>query len=118
MCDRDHEVCRAHGRHAACMTETRAKTRIPAVFRTDGVKGTGKVRNISEGGLFVGTRAIPDQGHSVRIMLTPPNYPAIEVTGFVWWTTRDHPSPQERPGCGIRVLDDNEQYRRLELSLS
>ncbi len=109
---------REHTADTLRMTETRARTRIPAVFRTDGVKGTGKVRNISERGLFVNTRAIPDEGQRVRLMLTPPNYAPIEVTGFVWWTTRDHPRPQDRPGFGIRVLDDNELYRRLVLSLT
>jgi uncharacterized protein (TIGR02266 family) len=93
------------------MTEERMKTRIPAEFRAGSWTGRGEVRNVSEGGLFVGTLAIPDEGTEVRVTLTRPGRVPVEVKGLVWWTA---PAGRAVPcGFGMRVLDEDEGYRTL-----
>ena len=44
------------------MTDERVRTKIPAEFSAGHVSGKGEVRNVSAGGLFVGTLAIPEEG--------------------------------------------------------
>lgn len=93
------------------MTENRHKTRIPAEFRADGWTGRGEVRNVSTGGLFVGTLAIPDEGTEIEVTLTSPGKIPVEVKGLVWWTA---PAGRAVPcGFGLRVLDEDEGYRTL-----
>ena len=93
------------------MQNERVQTRIPAEFRADGRSGRGEVRNVSEGGLFVGTLEIPEEGSAVELTLTAPGKAAVEVKGLVWWTA---PAGRAVPcGFGLRVLDEDEGYRRL-----
>ena len=98
------------------MTEQRRQTRIPAEFRANGWTGRGEVRNVSEGGLFVGTLAIPDEGTEIEVTLTSPGKVPVAVKGLVWWTA---PAGRAVPcGFGLRVLDDDEGYKRLVESLA
>ena len=93
------------------MENERVRTRIPAEFRGGGLSGRGEVRNVSEGGLFVGTLEIPEEGSAVELTLTAPGKAVVEVKGLVWWTA---PAGRAVPcGFGLRVLDDDEGYRRL-----
>ncbi len=93
------------------MESERVQTRIPAEFRCGGLSGRGEVRNLSEGGLFVGTLAIPEEGSAVELTLTAPGKAVVRVKGLVWWTA---PAGRAVPcGFGLRVLDDDEGYRRL-----
>jgi hypothetical protein len=93
------------------------RTRIPAEFRATSLSGKGEVRNVSDGGLFVGTRAIPDEGDSVEIRLSAPGAPPIEIDGLVWWTTRHLKTPNAHSGFGLRLLGESESYLRLLESL-
>lgn len=93
------------------------RTVIPTEFRTASLCGTGNVRNVSDGGLFVGTSAIPDEGDSVELKLNAPGEPPIEVSGLVWWTTSQLEAPSARSGFGLRLLGQSEQYLRLLESL-
>lgn len=99
------------------MTEPRTRTAIPTEFRATSLSGTGNVRNVSDGGLFVGTSAIPDEGDSVELKLSAPGEPPIEVTGLVWWTTSHLDVPDAKSGFGLRLLDQTEPYLRLLESL-
>ena len=93
------------------MTEDRLETRIPAEFRAHGCTARGEVRNVSSGGLFVGTLAIPDEGSEIQVTLTRPGRVPVEVKGLVWWTA---PAGRAVPcGFGLRVLDEDEGYRTL-----
>ena len=98
------------------MIDERHQTRIPAEFLADGWQGRGEVRNVSQGGLFVRTQeAIPDAGTEIKVTLTSPGKVPVEVQGFVWWTA---PPGQALPcGFAMRVLDDDEGYKRLVESL-
>jgi Tfp pilus assembly protein PilZ len=99
------------------MTQPRMRTVIPTEFHASSLSGRGKVRNVSDGGLFVGTSAIPQEGDTVELKLSAPGKPPIEVTGLVWWTTSNLEAPNARSGFGLRLLDQNEQYLRLVKSL-
>ena len=94
------------------------RTVIPTEFRATSLSGKGNVTNVSDGGLFVGTSAIPDEGDSIELKLSAPGEPPIEITGLVWWTTSDLDSPNARSGFGLRLLEQSEQYLRLVESLS
>ncbi len=97
------------------MTTDRVRTKIPVDFKAGAFKGTGEVRNVSEGGLFVGTLAIPEEGTELELNLREPGKAEIEVRGLVWWTA---PAGQaRRSGFGLRILDDHEAYRTLVQSV-
>jgi uncharacterized protein (TIGR02266 family) len=97
------------------MAEKRVRTRIPAEFRAEGLSGRGEVRNVSAGGLFVGTLAIPEEGTPVEVKLTAPGRATVEVKGLVWWTA---PAGKAVPcGFGLRLLDDDEGYKLLVESI-
>jgi hypothetical protein len=99
------------------MTQPRMRTVIPTEFRATSLSGKGEVRNVSDGGLFVGTSAIPKEGDCVELKLSAPGKPPIEVTGLVWWTTSDLEAPNARSGFGLRLLEQSDQYLRLVESL-
>jgi len=101
----------------ADMNEDRMRTQIPTEFRASQLVGKGKVRNISEGGLFVGTSEIPEEGEAVELKLSAPGRPPVEIQGLVWWTTRKIEAPNGRRGFGLRLLDASESYLQLLASL-
>jgi Tfp pilus assembly protein PilZ len=73
----------------------------------------GTIRNASDGGMFVETRAIPAQGEPVSVRLAPRTADAIELTGLVWWTTEGSPYRHRQRGFGLRLLEDDERYAKL-----
>lgn len=98
------------------MTHDRVRTRIATEFEVGKLKGRGKVRNLSEGGLFVGTTSIPQQGETVRLSLALPGRAPVEVTGMVWWTTREHRF-HRTPGFGVQILERGDDYDTMLRSL-
>ena len=54
------------------MPNDRVRTKIPAEFEADGFRGRGEVRNVSQGGLFVGTLHIPEEGACVELRMQQP----------------------------------------------
>jgi Tfp pilus assembly protein PilZ len=92
------------------MTEQRKRVVIPVEFEASGQSGHGKVKNVSLGGLFVDTALIPQQGDTIRLRMSP-NGKTLDVTGMVWWTTREQKSAKRMQGFGLRVLGEDERYR-------
>jgi Tfp pilus assembly protein PilZ len=87
---------------------------MQAQFEAGRVRGRGKVRNVSEGGLFVGTSSIPEEGELVRLHIKMPTGNRLAISGLVWWTTAAQQANGHRtPGFGLRVLDDSQAYRNL-----
>lgn len=96
----------------------RIGTSIRTVFRAGCRQGRGRVRNVSHGGLFVRTRALPQEGESVDLSLRTLAGVPIRLSGVVWWTTREGPGPNGASGFGLRLFDeDSEDLRRLLESL-
>jgi hypothetical protein len=95
------------------MNDERRTTQIPAEFRAGEIQGRGEVRNVSPGGLFVGTRVIPEEGASAKVRIVAPGKVPVEVMGLVWWVVRSEVPWDGRSGFGLRVLDEDEGYRRF-----
>ena len=94
------------------MKHERFRTSIPAEFAAGEIKATGQIRNLNEGGLFVGTASIPAQGETVQLNFSVPGGARIELSGMVWWTTTDSKEQRHRhPGFGLRLLEENADYR-------
>lgn len=90
----------------------RIPTSIKTEFQAGSLQGTGTIRNLSTGGLFVGTQAIPEQGDTVELAFSLPGRARVEVKGMVWWTTTDPGAGRCRtPGFGLCVLDETDDWR-------
>lgn len=96
----------------------RIRTSIQTDFEAGALRGRGKIRNVAEGGVFVGTTAMPSQGELVVLSFRAQGGAPLEVSGLVWWTTADAPGPHRAPGFGMRLLEDSEEYSRFYDSLA
>jgi hypothetical protein len=94
------------------MQHDRIRTSLPVEFRIGSRVAEGTVRNASDGGMFVETRAIPPQGESVSLRFYPRSEARVEVSGLVWWTTEGSPQARRR-GFGMRLLEDDARYAEL-----
>ena len=72
---------------------------------------------MAEGGLFVGTALVPDQGELVSLSFRDHRGKALDVHGLVWWTTSNEPGTHRTPGFGMRLLEDSEEYSHFVASL-
>lgn len=95
------------------MAEQRKRVSFLTEFRAGGVTGSGKVKNVSPGGLFVNTASIPQQGDSVFVSMNPGDGRRVAVTGMVWWTTDGRRNGRLGSGFGLRVLEESESYQAL-----
>jgi hypothetical protein len=92
------------------MQHGRIRTSIPVEIRTSSNRvAEGIVRNASDGGMFVETRAIPPQGESVSLRFSRGGG-TLEVSGLVWWTTEGARHRHRRWGFGMRLLEDDQRY--------
>jgi uncharacterized protein (TIGR02266 family) len=92
------------------MEGKRVSTVLMAKFAACGKLGEGKIRNLSLGGLFVGTKSIPPEGESVRVRFRLPDGPEVDVAGMVWWTTRRSEGRHRVPGFGLRLIESDPTY--------
>lgn len=97
--------------------KTRIRTAIQTEFEAGRLKGRGKIRNVAEGGVFVGTDQVPDQGEMVVLSFRDHQGRALDVSGLVWWTTTENGGQHRAPGFGMRFLEDSEDYLRFYESL-
>jgi len=95
------------------MQPGRIRTSIQVEIHSSGRVAEGTVRNASDGGMFVETRAIPLQGESVSLRFAARGAVTHEVTGMVWWTTEGSPYRHKRRGFGLRLLEDDEGYSKI-----
>jgi hypothetical protein len=93
------------------MTQRRIRTAIQTEFEAGALRGRGTIRNMAEGGLFVGTPQIPHQGDLVSLSFRDRKGRGLDVSGLVWWTTIDEPGAHRAPGFGIRLLEESEDYQ-------
>ena len=95
------------------MNNGRIRTSIPVEICRSGRVSEGTVRNASDGGMFVETRAIPPQGEAVLLRFSARGEATMELTGLVWWTTEGSPQRHRRRGFGLRLLEDDERYSEM-----
>jgi Tfp pilus assembly protein PilZ len=99
------------------MTTRRIRTAIQAEFEVGALHGRGKIRNVAEGGVFVGTNQVPHQGELVSLSFRDHRGRSLDVRGLVWWTTSDSPGIHRAPGFGMRLIEDSDDYSRFVASL-
>jgi len=99
------------------MTSRRIRTAIQAEFEAGALQGRGKIRNVAEGGLFIGTAQVPNTGELVSLSFRDQRGRPLDVHGLVWWTTSDEPGMHSAPGFGMRLLEDSDAYHRFIASL-
>lgn len=96
------------------MQQDRVETSLRARFASGSLRANGRVRNLGEEGLFVGTASIPDQGDSVHVVFEAPDGGHIRARGLVWWTTLGNPGDSGgAQGFGVRLLEADPSYRLL-----
>ncbi len=70
------------------------------------VQGQGHVLDVSEEGLFVRTKSIPDHGDDVQISIGTPDGRRVALNGMIWRTEQKG----RRPGFGVLLLGACEEY--------
>jgi hypothetical protein len=95
------------------MQHNRVRTSIPVEICATGRVAEGMIRNASDEGMFVETRAIPVQGEVVSVRFDTPGEEPLELAGLVWWTTDDSTYRHGERGFGLRLLEDDERYTQL-----
>jgi hypothetical protein len=94
------------------MEYRRIRTCIETEFAVGGHRAQGKIKNMSEGGLFVGTTSIPEEGETVDLTFRAPGAKEVRLSGLVWWTTNGADGKEHRtPGFGLWLLDDSDDFR-------
>ncbi len=94
------------------MESKRVSTMLVAKFKACGKLGEGKIRNLGLGGLFVGTPSIPPSGETVRVRFRLPDGQMADVSGMVWWTTKQDAGRHRVPGFGLRLIDADPAYEK------
>jgi len=95
------------------MTNRRIRTAIQAEFEAGAVQGRGRIQNVAEGGLFVGTAQVPHEGELVSLSFRDHRGKELGVQGLVWWTTNESPGSHRAPGFGMRLIEDSDDYSRF-----
>jgi Tfp pilus assembly protein PilZ len=96
------------------MAGPRIQTRLDTWFEVGRLRAAGQVRNLGDGGLFVGSPAVPRKGDKVELSFGGADGSPVEVSGVVGWTTLDRRgSRHAAPGFGVRLVDAGEAYRSL-----
>ncbi len=107
------EVRPMQQRNIGRFRQNRIRTSIPVEIRVNGKAVEGTVRNASDGGMFVETRAIPSQGEAVSLRFSRRSASGVEVRGLVWWTTEGSPFRHCHRGFGFRLLEDDVRYSAM-----
>ena len=101
------------------MAEPRFDTDIPASFQIDEEKVTGRIENVSLGGVFVETPSIPERGDKLWLSFEGPDGEIVEAIGIVWWTTHECDAARSaRQGFGVRLVASSGDYRRFLANLT
>jgi uncharacterized protein (TIGR02266 family) len=96
------------------MEPGRIRTFIETEFEVRGQRAQGTIKNMSEGGLFVSTTSVPEEGESVNLTFRAPGGKEVTLSGLVWWTAnRGDDKRHGTPGFGLRLLNENDDLRRL-----
>ncbi len=100
------------------MADRRIRTAIHTEFEAGPVSGSGHIKNLGFGGLFVSTEEIPERGDPIKLRFRLPGGDSVWLSGLVWWTTNDRSHTGGRwSGFGLRVLERNDHYANVVTSL-
>ncbi len=88
----------------------RAEVSLPAIYFAGSAKGLGRVRNLSQNGLFLLGSLLPKEGEHLVIKLKTPNGREITVEGTIRWAT--HAAAKSAPwGFGVELSSCGDDYR-------
>ena len=94
--------------------QDRIEVSLPTHFATIRTSDTGEIRNLSPGGLFIATPAIPEVGERIEVHFTAPSGEPVKARGVVWWRTKDRQFYGDATrGFGVQLVDAGEAYRGL-----
>ena len=88
---------------------------LDAHFACNGLRGEGRVINISRNGFFLRTAKLPAVGSEIHVVLSGLQG-EVKVTGTVRWTTAQLPEEGGRkvqPGFGVQVAESDAGFRDL-----
>ncbi len=90
--------------------QQRAEVNLPAIYFMGSAQGLGRVRNLSQNGLFLLGSLLPKEGEHVVIKLTTPSGREITVEGTIRWVT--HADAKSAPqGFGVELSSYGDDYR-------
>ncbi len=100
------ETKRQHSRHAL-------DAKIDVIEGSLGVKIRFDTQNVSQGGVFIESDLLYDEGEVIWFSFTLPGAMEIRTRGRVVWTKKevDPDDPGDRPGMGIEFLDLSDAER-------
>ena len=95
----------------------RFEKRMQCQFQVEDVKHQGLILNLSQGGLFVSSRAMPEVGDSVALLLTPESASAMKIsleTRVVWMQKVNHSMIHLRKGgLGLELARPSHAYQKF-----
>jgi uncharacterized protein (TIGR02266 family) len=86
--------------------EVRVAVGSEARYSVDGEERTGRVTNLSRGGLYLAAETVSPVGTRVEVTLQLPGFgETVAVTATVRWTNDGTQAPELPPGMGLRFVD-------------
>jgi uncharacterized protein (TIGR02266 family) len=81
--------------------------RIDVIEGSLGVQIRFETQNVSQGGVFIESDLLYDEGEIIWLSFTLPGAMEIRTRGRVVWVKKDvsEDDPEDRPGMGIEFLD-------------
>ena len=94
------------------------RPRILAGFNSDGVVGTGHLRNISPRGVFIRSEVLPPPGAGLQVFLDDGAGSHVTVRGVVRWNTGQLPAQARKKepggsGFGLLVLEQSSEFEKF-----
>lgn len=89
------------------------EAKIDVIEGSLGVKIRFETSNVSQGGVFIESDLLYDEGEVIWFSFTLPGAMEIRTRGRVVWAKKevDESDPQDRPGMGVEFLDLSEAER-------
>ena len=84
---------------------------VEVAFVAEGVRGEGRVYDLSERGLFLRTPTLVKAGSRIQLELITPLKTEFIVQGVVCWNTATMPSRHESSGFGVDVTRAGGDYQ-------
>ena len=87
--------------------------KIDVIEGSLGVKLRFEASNVSQGGVFIESDLLYDEGEVIWFSFTLPGAMEIRTRGRVVWAKKevDEEDPEDRPGMGVEFLDLSESER-------
>ena len=100
------EAKRQYSRHAL-------DAKIDVIEGSLGVKIRFETSNVSQGGVFIESDLLYDEGEIIWFSFTLPGAMEIRTRGRVVWAKKnvDADDPEDRPGMGVEFLDLSDAER-------